>query len=264
MKGYIALDIHNFEVLISRNVQFEETIFPYPISSHTQSWEFLSYSPTPSNHEITNGYQTTYQTSSSPSPVILPTLPPNADIDCHTPIPDTIITTADEVSTSHHHHIEPPVSPTLQPPLSSSPPPIPNPPRQSTRHRQPPIHLLDYHCALVGAPKTPYPITNFISHTNLSPSYSSYCLSLLSEQEPTTYFEASKSDQWVKAMQLELRALESNHTWIITDLPTAAKAIGSKWVFDYGLANVPVCCRVIIHTLLSRMSYLLLVPSLYT
>jgi hypothetical protein len=128
MKGYIALDIHNFEVLISRNVQFEETIFPYPISSHTQSWEFLSYSPTPSNHEITNGYQTTYQTSSSPSPVILPTLPPNADIDCHTPIPDTIITTADEVSTSHHHHIEPPVSPTLQPPLSSSPPPIPNPP----------------------------------------------------------------------------------------------------------------------------------------
>jgi transposase InsO family protein len=35
MKGYVALDIHNHEIVISRNVSFEETIFPYPINPFT-------------------------------------------------------------------------------------------------------------------------------------------------------------------------------------------------------------------------------------
>jgi hypothetical protein len=88
--------------------------------------------------------------------------------------------------------------------------------------------LVDYVCDPVVIHKTPYPITNFLSHTNLSPTYSSYCLSLLSEQEPTSYSEASKCEHWVKAMQVELQALSSNKTWVITDLPREAKAIGSK------------------------------------
>jgi hypothetical protein len=32
-------------------------------------------------------------------------------------------------------------------------------------------------------------------------------------------------------MQVELQALASNKTWVITDLPREAKEIGSKWVF---------------------------------
>ena len=32
-------------------------------------------------------------------------------------------------------------------------------------------------------------------------------------------------------MQLEITALESNHTWDVTDLPPGKKAINCKWVY---------------------------------
>ena len=32
-------------------------------------------------------------------------------------------------------------------------------------------------------------------------------------------------------MNLELRALEDNHTWIITPLPPGKKVIGCKWIY---------------------------------
>lgn len=36
---------------------------------------------------------------------------------------------------------------------------------------------------------------------------------------------------WVQAMNDELDALESNHTWDVTTLPHGRKAIGCKWLF---------------------------------
>jgi hypothetical protein len=41
MKGYIAFDLHNHEIIVSRNVHFEETIFPYPINSFKPSWKYM-------------------------------------------------------------------------------------------------------------------------------------------------------------------------------------------------------------------------------
>jgi hypothetical protein len=104
------------------------------------------------------------------------------------------------------------------------------PVRQSTRIRQLPTHLLDYHCPSIKQ-KTPYPISNYISHANLSSSYSSFCLSLLTEQEPTNYTQASQHDCWNKALQAELTALANNNTWKIVDLPAGVKPIGCKWVY---------------------------------
>lgn len=46
------------------------------------------------------------------------------------------------------------------------------------------------------------------------------------------YFnEAIKSSKWREAMNLEMRSIEKNDTWTLTDLPEGAKAIGVKWVF---------------------------------
>jgi len=38
-------------------------------------------------------------------------------------------------------------------------------------------------------------------------------------------------DCWLKAIDVELKALEKNQTWTLTDLPTDCKPLGCKWVF---------------------------------
>lgn len=60
--------------------------------------------------------------------------------------------------------------------------------------------------------------------------------------EPRTFQEAVKStesDDWMKAMNEELSAIESNETWELTELPVGRKAVGCKWVFKvkYGADN---------------------------
>jgi hypothetical protein len=232
VKGYIALDLHNYEIVVSRNVVFEETIFPYPTNSSQPSWDFLvpshnhptSFTP---SQQPANGHKTTNTSTNQPvTPSLLPNdlpfidttptyIPINSDSTSHSPSLST------EPSPIHHSPNPPPIDNIISDPL---------PLRQSTRARQAPKHLMDYNCPSLSH-KTPYPITNYISHDHLSPTYSSFCLSLLTDTEPTSYAEASQHDCWVKAMQSELNALAHNNTWTIVDLPPGVKPIGSKWVY---------------------------------
>ncbi|KAA0047306.1 Retrovirus-related Pol polyprotein from transposon TNT 1-94 [Cucumis melo var. makuwa] len=85
-----------------------------------------------------------------------------------------------------------------------SPEPTPDtPPRRSTRVREPPIHLQDYH----------------------------YFSTIISLVEPTSYQEASTNPLWQKAMNDELQALEKTHTWDYVDLPPGKRPIGCKWIY---------------------------------
>ncbi|GJQ99116.1 zinc finger, CCHC-type containing protein [Tanacetum coccineum] len=49
--------------------------------------------------------------------------------------------------------------------------------------------------------------------------------------EPTSYLMAAKDREWVKAMNVELDAIEKNQTWSLVDLPVGRKPIGLKWVY---------------------------------
>ena len=49
--------------------------------------------------------------------------------------------------------------------------------------------------------------------------------------EPTSYTEASRHDCWIKAMKVELQALQSNNTWRLTPLPPHKTAIGCRWIY---------------------------------
>ena len=49
--------------------------------------------------------------------------------------------------------------------------------------------------------------------------------------EPKSYTQASKDLRWIDAMDKEIHALESNHTWVVTSLPPNKLPIGCKWVF---------------------------------
>ncbi|GJX64162.1 ribonuclease H-like domain, reverse transcriptase, RNA-dependent DNA polymerase [Tanacetum coccineum] len=51
------------------------------------------------------------------------------------------------------------------------------------------------------------------------------------EDEPMSYLTVAKDREWVKAMKVELDAIEKNQTWSLVDLPTSCKPIGLKWVY---------------------------------
>ncbi|GJX92490.1 putative ribonuclease H-like domain-containing protein [Tanacetum coccineum] len=55
--------------------------------------------------------------------------------------------------------------------------------------------------------------------------------SFLSQIEPTSIAKALFDSSWVEAMQEELLQFKLQQVWILVDLPTGKRAIGTKWVF---------------------------------
>ncbi|KAL0400903.1 UNVERIFIED_CONTAM: Retrovirus-related Pol polyprotein from transposon TNT 1-94 [Sesamum latifolium] len=99
----------------------------------------------------------------------------------------------------------------------SQPPPV----RRSHRQIHKPTWLNDF-------------VANSVNPSLLhscNTAYVSFVASLSILQEPKSFSEAVKSVEWREAMQAELKALEMNHTWKLTPLPSGKRPIGCKWVF---------------------------------
>ena len=65
-------------------------------------------------------------------------------------------------------------------------------------------------------------------------SPSLYYLLLTDEGEPESFDEALQvedSIKWEQAMDDEMRSLEKNDTWVLTELPVGKRALLNKWVF---------------------------------
>ncbi|GKC71270.1 putative ribonuclease H-like domain-containing protein [Tanacetum coccineum] len=56
----------------------------------------------------------------------------------------------------------------------------------------------------------------------------------LSQIEPTSIAKALSDSSWVEAMQEELLQFKLQKVWILVDLPSGKRAIGTKWVFING------------------------------
>ena len=54
---------------------------------------------------------------------------------------------------------------------------------------------------------------------------------LFATVDPVHFEEAVKSQKWKVAMDDEIKAIEKNETWVLTDLPAHSKKIGVKWVY---------------------------------
>ncbi|TYK18829.1 Retrovirus-related Pol polyprotein from transposon TNT 1-94 [Cucumis melo var. makuwa] len=54
---------------------------------------------------------------------------------------------------------------------------------------------------------------------------------LFSYCNPTVFEEAIKDPKWQRAMDEEIKAIEQNNTWELTDLPKGHKIIEIKWVY---------------------------------
>ncbi|KAE8702231.1 Detected protein of unknown function [Hibiscus syriacus] len=106
------------------------------------------------------------------------------------------------------------------------------PPRQSTRVKKQPSWLHDYVQSYQSSslPGT-YPISNFLSYSRLPTKTQLYLSSISHLVEPKTYTEAIQNPEWIKSMNEEFLALESNNTWSLVPLPSNKTPIGSKWVY---------------------------------
>lgn len=74
-------------------------------------------------------------------------------------------------------------------------------------------------------------LSNIFDTTEEVENYEYSRLCLLTADEPANVEEALGDDCWKMAMQSELKAIEDNDTWELTNLPKDQKAIGLKWVF---------------------------------
>jgi hypothetical protein len=56
-------------------------------------------------------------------------------------------------------------------------------------------------------------------------------LFVVSAEEPASVVEATQEAVWCRAMIDELKYIEENKTWSLTQLPSGRHAIGLKWMF---------------------------------
>ena len=78
---------------------------------------------------------------------------------------------------------------------------------------------------------TKHPIYNFLSYNSLSPSFQAFTSKLFCVTIPKDIQEALGVPEWREAVLEEMRALEKNKTWEITELPKGKTLVGCKWVF---------------------------------
>ncbi|KAL2248611.1 UNVERIFIED_CONTAM: Retrovirus-related Pol polyprotein from transposon RE1 [Sesamum indicum] len=101
--------------------------------------------------------------------------------------------------------------------------------RRSTRVTTRPTKLQDYICSNISDHQN---MTNISYPTSIH----SCLLSAASlPQEPKSFNQAIKQKEWKDAMLVELKALEKNQTWEITELPKNKRTIGCKWIFKLKL-----------------------------
>ncbi|KAL2237900.1 UNVERIFIED_CONTAM: Retrovirus-related Pol polyprotein from transposon RE2 [Sesamum indicum] len=89
--------------------------------------------------------------------------------------------------------------------------------RRSSRITRRPLWLDDF----VSVTSNPH-----IVHPS-NAAYTSFVAPVSILQEPKSFQEATRHQQWIDAMKAELNTLEDNQTWILTPLPAGKKPIGS-------------------------------------
>jgi len=200
-KGYIVLDVKTKEISISRNVIFYEHYFPFSVDNDEKASTDTTHEEDYLSFLINDDVQT---------------IPINQ-----------------ELASNDNHHDDSVAAINDEGEVIHEPAQL----RRSNRNRVPPKYLTDYHCNLLNGIENEtnsyvkYPLNSVLSYNNLTSSHLHYTLSISTNVEPKSYFEAIKSKEWTQAMQEELLALQQNNTWSFTKLPLGKIPIGSKWVY---------------------------------
>ncbi|KAI5431598.1 hypothetical protein KIW84_035693 [Lathyrus oleraceus] len=248
-KGYVMYDLTHHSIFVSRHVIFYENTFPFKSQTHSQDRQ--SSAPNDSTNPAFTLCDDTVPIV--PSDNILPEIQPS---DNHPPAlqptDNTLLAlqstdnTLPALQPSNNilpnsgspHNLLINNNPSPSPPVQNSPPSplsislIPPPVnlnddqpsiRHSTRTSNPPSYLADYHCYSTSAnpssSKVNYPLSSVLYYNNCSPDFHHFCCSISSNHEPSSFLQANKFECWKHAMNVELQALDDNHTWTLVDLP---------------------------------------------
>ena len=233
VKGYKVLDLATQSVFVSRDVVFHEHFFPFASVSISVSDSI------PSCDDVVAPFSSAGN-DSFVTPISVPDFVPN-DID-NALFPSSVSTDPvihnDITSSLMSTDVSPSSSQVLFPTAPSSPPVVPASPvplRKSTRDTRPPAYLQDYACTAF-APGAAYDLAECITYSHLEPGYQSYLMTVSSSpQEPQSFSQAVQDPLWRAAMDKEVQALETNHTWDVTTLPPGKLPIGCKWVYKVKL-----------------------------
>ena len=187
IKGYKLMDLNTNKILVSRNVIFHETIFPFQVlPQHPETHSFMfplsqSFSDSPSTTSFFNSY---HNVGSASPPNNSPSLSePPALLESNSPT---------FPSPSHVDSTDPKV---LQL-------------RKSTRIKQKPSYLQDYYCGNVSSSQNAtqastsldcsptegnfYSLHHFLSTSRLSTSHKAFLTSITNSLEPKSYTQASR------------------------------------------------------------------------
>ncbi|GKV28764.1 hypothetical protein SLEP1_g37774 [Rubroshorea leprosula] len=116
------------------------------------------------------------------------------------------------------------------------------PPRPQ-RERRVPQRLDDYVCTMPQSvmpmqalsqstnSSDPYALSNCVSYNFFSSTHLNYLAAISSIDEPKSFSQAIKNENWREAMRQEIAALEKNGTWTIETLPPDKRAMDSKRVY---------------------------------
>ncbi|XP_010513551.1 PREDICTED: uncharacterized protein LOC104789575 [Camelina sativa] len=238
------MDLESNAISISRNVVFQEDVFPFNTSSLLSSAIDMfpnSILPLPVPLHFVESMPLIDEDS------LVPTLPsaPSLEHDHGTiPAGTTSTSVTDPTSVSNVRPKRQSRAPgylaeyhcSLVPSISSLPPTdihlsSPSPPSQPspTPPLPPPLPITSLPPSLKKT--TPYPLSSVCTLDRYTPLFQSYIFSYCAETEPKTFHQAMKSEKWTNAANDELSALELNKTFVVESLPAGKHAIGCKWVF---------------------------------
>ena len=200
-KGYLLMDIQTKKFLVNRDVVFQEHIFPFATSKHSQ---------THVNNPLPDSLEEEQDSEEIAPDDYIPTDTQN-DVTSTSlsGVPDEILHTQHKDMLLQDSNVDS---------MSS---------RKSSRLTKPPIWMKDYMTTAVGQ-NSKYPLANHLSYDHMSSKYHSYLANFSDTVEPQTFGQASKDPKWIEAMKLEVKALEDNKTWLVVDLPLGKHTVGSK------------------------------------
>lgn len=217
-KGWKLFDLEQETVFISRDVEFQENIFPYSDKkTPIQDEETLVTGPSYINNEEISEVE-----------IIGPSTIENTETESHDEETETTSTQNED--------------PIITEPENMG---------RGQRTRMPSSRLRDYVVNTVttipvvtpslpsSAPQPPsgslFPLSDYLSYDRFSSSHRSYLIALTINIEPKHFREAMKYKVWRDSMKTEIDALERNHTWDLQALPAGKKALGTKWLYTIKL-----------------------------
>ncbi|GJW99363.1 retrovirus-related pol polyprotein from transposon TNT 1-94 [Tanacetum coccineum] len=214
--GYKLYNLVTKKVFLSRDVVFDEQVFPFKDTNPTYSngiFSMPTFADEPFEEEL--------------SPLLNTPLPP----DSSTPTPTTH---NPSVSNTPEPTTHDPLDPNAHTQIPSATVHTGNGPtqtRKSTRQFAKPSWLMDFvtpHRANAVS-TVQYPLFSASDFKGIPHSHIAFLANAFAATDPTNFHQAKTDDGWIEVMNKELTTLKANKTWTLTSLPFGHTPITSKW-----------------------------------